>query len=337
MKQPPDDDHIQIAAINERGRRMLEPSNTPHYKSVLALEKATERLFATTPISRIAHIILATTQYEAKEANKKWSRIQEYLRRCGISTVWHFHRSISGRIHWHLLAALPYPVVEDYDCGQSTSTILHYLDLRGWEAVVDRELTSQSRALRTELARKMKQVGLGHVVKIQPILYADGIGRYCARWQRGSSVRFRGDKHCRLWGASKRFRGAAGTKVYIDTEWSRIARLKNAAYCEWRGWRSFEQARDADTKWQYHAREFLKDKLVGLYVFEEDFAFHCDIEFSPALLGVKILHTNVSLGLPQIPYVCTALPTAPHMLERLQKVRRRILPLSHEHWQRGGL
>ena len=186
-------------------------------------------------------------------------------------------------------------------------------------------------------SQPLRKAGVGFKARIEPIIYPEKIGAYAARYLFGAARygRYWKDPRIRLWSASKNMR-IANANAQMLTQWSRISRLKNAAYCALQGWRTMPDARDANPKWQYHGRPFLLGKMLRMYLHEADYVLEWGNRWSPKASGVRILYPQVRPSDGRIfRYIHNEQPTDPEELAELKRVWNAALEVPLEIWFGG--
>lgn len=265
--------------------------------------KCLEALLETTPPSHTAFVTLTTNRRDAKRANPILSKILEkILGPACCKWIRFFDRGKGGYLHWHIVVALRFPVLNtDHEFWTLGESIRRRLTMSNSQHDNEREinkvLSDQARALTDRCCAALRKAGIGFKARIEPIISPDSIGSYSAKYllRTACKGRYPLDPGLRLWSASKNAR-VANSEVQFISRWSRISRLKNAAYCAHQGWPTMNEARVANPKWQYHARPFLFGKKLRLYLYESDYVSEWGNHWSPCASGVRILYPHVRPG-----------------------------------------
>ncbi len=232
------------------------PSNTRPYRQWNAAMKCVEMLLATTSPTHTALVTLTTSCKAAKRANPKLSKILgKVLARHCTQWIRFFHRTKNGFVHWHLIVALNFPVLNtDHEFWTEGERIRRSMRMENCphedELEMNKVLSDITRALAAHCCRALRKTGIGYKTRIEPIVYPERIGAYCGRYlaRIAASRRISKDRKLRLWSASKSAR-VANSEVQFISRCSRISRLKNAAYCAHQGWPTMNEARVANPKW----------------------------------------------------------------------------------------
>ena len=288
--------------VNDYGTTRCAPNNTRLYRQYLAATFCSETLIETTAAEQTAFITITTNTRRTKWANRRLSKILEkHVAPHCIKWVRFFHRTSKGYVHWHFIVALKVPLLNtEHDAWVYGENIRRKLTVGKSTADGRKELESalseDAKAMRQRIQNALASAGLGFIVRIEPIMYPDHISLYAAKYLSGSSKngRYWRDTRVRLWSASKSAR-VANADMQVITPWTRIIRLKNAAYCALKGWDSMEKARRVDPKWQYHARDYLRGKKLRVYIYESDYVSQWGNRWSPRASGVRILYPHVRL------------------------------------------
>lgn len=271
-----------------------EANNTRAYRQFNAAKICADEIVETTPPMYAGLVTLTTSWRCAKQANQRLSRILEKVIAPHCSKwIRFFHRSRNGYVHWHIIVALKSPVLNTgHDAWVSGEIIRQRLSMRQSmmteEEALESALSDETKLMRDGCRAALRKAGLGYRVWVQPIFHPDAIASYASRYLLGTSrgTRYPKDARIRLWSVSKHAR-VANSHVHMVSWWSRISRLRNAAYCASRGWRTMEQAREADSNWQYHSREILRGQKLRTYLHEADYVLEWGNRWSPQASVVR--------------------------------------------------
>ena len=311
------------------------PVNTPQYRAWLACRLCVEELIREYPPDRVAFITITTNQRVARDANTVLSKIlNKIIGPQSIAWVRAFHRSKNGYVHWHLVAALRFPVlatVSDAGCHDARSAERCGFG-SNYEKVLARDSTPETLALTKEIKRVLRKHHFGSRARIEQVRDPDHVANYVAEYLLGAHERGRWskDRGLRLWAASKRIR-VANAKMHVITPMSRLMRCRMAAYCFHNGWKSMEEARRANPRWQFHSREFLAGIKLRTYIYEEDFILDWGgRRWSPKACGVRILQPNSARGMAPEQYWYQEPPTDAAELAIMKAMLDAALPLPPE-------
>lgn len=173
-----------------------------------------------------------------------------------------------------------------------------------------------------EIRAALRKADLGFIARIEPVHYPDRIIYYVTHYLHGTAQqsRYGLDFRVRLWSASKNAR-VANADCQVLTQWSRIQRLKMAAYFALRRWKSRQEAHDCDKLWQYRARPFLADTKLRVYHHECDYVREWGPRWSPRASGVRLLYPHLNPdGNPPFCYQYLERPTDVEKLAALQRI-----------------
>lgn len=316
------------------------PSNTRPYRQWNAAMKCVETLLATTSPTHTALVTLTTSCKAAKRANPKLSKILgKVLAPHCTQWIRFFHRTKNGFVHWHLIVALNFPVLNtDHESWTDGERIRRSMRMENCphedELEMNKVLSDRTRALAKHCRGALGKAGIGYYARIEPIICPERIGAYCGRYlaRIAASRRISKDRKLRLWSASKSAR-VANAEVTVISRWSRISRLRRAAYCASQGWRSMEEARKSNPKWNWHSRAFLLGKKLRLYLHESDYVSEWGNCWSPCASGVRILYPHVRPGNGMVfQYVHNERPTDVNDLAALQREWDEALPVPLDIW-----
>ncbi len=326
--------------LESRGAPSRVPNNTRGYRQWSAALECIETLLDESAPQCTALITLTTRCTDAKWANKRLSRILEkVIAPYCIKWVRFFHRSKRGYVHWHIVASLKFSILntdyESWTYGERARRSLTLVQtVNDGDSEIENALSEDTVAMTNRCRAALRKAGTGFVARIEPIIFPDKIGNYAAKYMSGTAKynRYGGDRGVRLSSVSKGARVANAHRHFI-TPWSRISRLKNAAYCASQGWRSMEEASRKDPKWQYHARPFLVKKKLLLYLYESDYVSEWGNHWSPCASGVRILYPHVRPGNGMVfQYVHNERPTDVNDLAALQREWDEALPVPLDIW-----
>ena len=329
-----------LGILNDWNKQPPLPSNTRAYRQWSAGMKCMEFLLGTTLSERTALITLTARSRNAKKANKAFSRILE--KQIGPScSCWvrFFHRSKKGFTHWHIIVALKFPVLNtDHEFWTSGEQIRRELTIEksrdDGEAEMENALSAEALAMQNRCCAALRKAKIGYKARIEAIIYPHCIAGYLARYLCGvvRSGRCAKDMRLRLWSASKNAR-VANADVQVMTQWSRICRLKSAAYCASQGWRSMEEARQSQPKWNWDSRTFLLGKKLRTYLYEMDYIREWGHRWSPSASGVLILYPAVRPGNGMVfQYFHNERPSDVNDLAALQQEWNEALPVPLDIW-----
>ncbi|MEO6754594.1 MAG: hypothetical protein ABIP85_22690 [Chthoniobacteraceae bacterium] len=303
-----------------------EPNNSRLYRQWLAATACGEDLLQRAPRGHQCLITIPTSSRRPKKANKALSNILEKIvGPCCHSWVRFFHRTPNGFIHWHILAHLRFSVLEP---GKSVPPPLEHtyraMGMAGHEPKNDKELqdalAENSQLMQNRIIAALRRAKLGCRAQVAPVFAPDSVVKYLARYILGSAKikRWILDRRLQLWRASKNAK-IANADCMVLTQWTRIARFKNAAYCASRGWCSMAQARQANPRWQWDARSPLRDRKLRVYQYECDYAREWGTRWSPRASGVRIRspHWHPD-GSKRVQYQFDDRPTDPAELASLE-------------------
>jgi hypothetical protein len=336
---------LHLARILERRlRNESTASNSRPYRQWLAAVKCGDYVVATTAPANLALITLTTCTGRRRKANPALCKIFE-KQIVASSEKWLrcFHRGRNGKIHWHIVAGLHFSVLQPgvIICPPADLTYKSF-GMAGREPdygkALAEALSNESKSMLKEIRAALRKANLGFIARIEPVHYPDRIVDYVTRYLHGTAQQSRCalDFRVRLWSASKNAR-VANADCQVLTQWSRIQRLKLAAYFALRRWKSRQEAHDSDEIWQFHARTFLADTKLRVYHYECDYVREWGTRWSPRSSGVRLLYPNLNPdGQPPFCYQYLERPTDAAQLALLQRAWEAALDVPEQVWHLEG-
>lgn len=327
----------QILSVKTLGKTPL--ANTPEFRSYLAARTSIEMLLENNPLECISLITITTNSQDALAANAGLAKIVgRRVKREASALVRFSHRSLDAFAHWHLITAHPWRVLRDDVRTITNLPVIWTMAKTGFAKrgshILANERTVEANALLRGIRKDLRALHLGYRAELEPVVFPNNITDYLCRYLLGTARfgRFRLDRGLRLWAATKGARSGTCQQTVI-TPYSRMARLRNAAYCKLRGWRSMEEARKADARWQWRARDFLRGKKLRAYITEEDYVREWGVRWSPIASGVTIINQCApGRAFPGCIYVFQERPTDAGELAELQREWEAALPVPIEDW-----
>ena len=96
------------------------------------------------------------------------------------------------------------------------------------------------------------------------------------------------------------------------------------------------KAREANPRWQYHARPFLIKKKLRMYLYESDYRREWGNQWSPRASGVRILYPHICpVNGVSFPYLHNERPSDPDELAQWQQVWDAALGVPLNIWLGG--
>jgi hypothetical protein len=250
-----------------------------------------------------------------------------------------FHRGRNGNIHWHIVAGLHFPVLKPGVMIRPPEGLtFKSFGMAGREPDCGRALadalSEESQLMLKKIRAALRKANLGFIARVEPVHYPDRIIDYVTHYLHGTAEQSRCplDSRVRLWSASKNAR-VANADCQVLTQWSRIQRLKMAAYFALRGWKSRMEAHSCDKLWQFHARPFLADTKLRVYHYECDYVREWGTRWSPRASGVRFLYPHLNPGeQPPVSYQYLERPTDAAELAILQRAWEAAFDVPDEAW-----